>query len=88
MLPAYASATERQGVTAGVGGVEQDLEDGEGAPEQRIVMDHNPAWWDTIAGNVDEVIYTPIKQDATRVAALHSYTCPCVVALQRLELPI
>jgi peptide/nickel transport system substrate-binding protein len=42
------------------------------APEQRIVMERNPNWWDTIPGNVDEVIYTPIRQDATRIAALLS----------------
>jgi len=39
-------------------------------PEKRIVMEANPAWWDKIEGNVTEVIYTPIKSDATRVAAL------------------
>ena len=41
-------------------------------PEQRIVMERNPNWWDEIPGNVDEVIYTPIRQDATRIAALLS----------------
>ena len=32
----------------------------------------NPAWWDKahFQGNVDKVIYTPIKSDPTRVAAL------------------
>ncbi|MGH8765512.1 MAG: ABC transporter substrate-binding protein, partial [Burkholderiales bacterium] len=39
-------------------------------PEKRIVMQANAAWWDKITGNVTEVIYTPIKSDATRVAAL------------------
>jgi len=39
-------------------------------PEKRIVMQANPAWWDKLTGNVTEVIYTPIKSDATRVAAL------------------
>ncbi|MBA3479058.1 MAG: ABC transporter substrate-binding protein [Lautropia sp.] len=42
------------------------------APEQRVVMERNPAWWDTAPGNVDEVMYTPIRQDATRMAALLS----------------
>jgi peptide/nickel transport system substrate-binding protein len=32
----------------------------------------NPNWWDKREGNVDEVIYTPIGNDATRVAALLS----------------
>jgi peptide/nickel transport system substrate-binding protein len=39
-------------------------------PDKRIVMQANPAWWDKISGNVTEVVYTPIKSDATRVAAL------------------
>jgi peptide/nickel transport system substrate-binding protein len=32
----------------------------------------NPNWWGRHEGNVQEVVYTPIKQDATRVAALIS----------------
>jgi peptide/nickel transport system substrate-binding protein len=39
-------------------------------PEQRITMVANPDWWDKTPGNVKEVVYTPIKSDATRVAAL------------------
>lgn len=39
-------------------------------PDKRILMQANTAWWDKIEGNVTEVIYTPIKSDATRVAAL------------------
>ena len=41
-------------------------------PDKRILMQANPAWWDKIEGNVTEVIYTPIKSDSTRVAALLS----------------
>ncbi|MBX3602168.1 MAG: ABC transporter substrate-binding protein [Rubrivivax sp.] len=41
-------------------------------PEQRITMTINPDWWDKHQGNVREVVYTPIKSDATRVAALLS----------------
>ena len=41
-------------------------------PEQRITMTINPDWWDKHQGNVREVIYTPIKSDPTRVAALLS----------------
>ncbi len=41
-------------------------------PDKRIVMTANPAWWDKLEGNVTEVIYTPIKADATRVSALLS----------------
>ena len=39
-------------------------------PDQRLVLEANKAWWDKKPGNVSEVIYTPIKADATRVAAL------------------
>jgi len=39
-------------------------------PDKRIVMQANAGWWDKIPGNITEVIYTPIKSDATRVAAL------------------
>lgn len=41
-------------------------------PDQRITMSANPDWWGQRDGNVTEVIYTPIKSDATRVAALLS----------------
>ncbi len=41
-------------------------------PEQRVSMAANPEWWDKTGGNVKEVIYTPIKSDPTRVAALLS----------------
>jgi len=41
-------------------------------PDKRIVFQANPSWWDRIQGNATEVIYTPIKSDATRIAALLS----------------
>ncbi len=41
-------------------------------PEQRIMMARNDAWWSKPNGNVAQVVYTPIKADATRVAALLS----------------
>ncbi|MBP8308070.1 MAG: ABC transporter substrate-binding protein [Burkholderiaceae bacterium] len=44
----------------------------EWAPDQRIVFTSNPGWWNLREGNVRDVIYTPIKSDATRVAALLS----------------
>lgn len=40
------------------------------APDQRITMKRNPNWWDKHTGNIDEVVYTPIKSDTTRVSAL------------------
>ena len=45
-------------------------------PDQRMVMTRNPAWWGWAANvattNVTEIIYTPIKSEATRVAAMLS----------------
>ena len=32
----------------------------------------NPNWWGKPEGNVDEIVYTPIKSDGTRLAALLS----------------
>jgi peptide/nickel transport system substrate-binding protein len=40
------------------------------SPDQRVTMTVHKEWWDKLQGNVDEVIYTPIKNDGTRVAAL------------------
>jgi len=39
-------------------------------PDKRLVFAANPGWWDKREGNITEVIYTPIKSDATRVSAL------------------
>jgi peptide/nickel transport system substrate-binding protein len=41
-------------------------------PDKRIVMTLNKEWWGKLDGNVTDVIYTPIKSDATRVSALLS----------------
>ena len=41
-------------------------------PDQRLTMSINKDWWGKHGGNVTEVIYTPIKSDPTRVAALLS----------------
>ena len=41
-------------------------------PDKRILFAANAAWWDKLQGNATEVIYTPIKSDATRIAALLS----------------
>ena len=41
-------------------------------PEQRVTMTINNDWWDKHTNNIKEVIYTPIKSDPTRVAALLS----------------
>ena len=45
-------------------------------PEVATVLKRNPAWWGAaqgrFEGNVDEIVYRPIKSDATRMAALLS----------------
>lgn len=41
-------------------------------PDKRVVFAANPDWWDKREGNVTDIVYTPIKADATRVAALLS----------------
>ena len=43
-------------------------------PDQKLVMVKNPNWWgwSNASTNVTEIIYTPIKSEATRVAALLS----------------
>jgi peptide/nickel transport system substrate-binding protein len=41
-------------------------------PDVRTVLVANPDWWDKLDGNVTEIVYMPIKSDATRAAALLS----------------
>ena len=41
-------------------------------PSTRTVIVRNPSYWGTLESNVDEVVFTPIGNDATRVAALLS----------------
>ena len=41
-------------------------------PSTRTVLIRNFNYWDKVEGNVDEVVFTPIGNDATRVAALLS----------------
>ena len=38
----------------------------------KLVLVKNPAWWGKMDGNLTEIVYTPIKSEATRVAALLS----------------
>jgi peptide/nickel transport system substrate-binding protein len=42
------------------------------SPDQRILMSDNAKWWGKKDGNVTRVNYTPVKADATRVAAVLS----------------
>jgi peptide/nickel transport system substrate-binding protein len=41
-------------------------------PGVKTVFTKNPDWWDEPTHNLDEVVFTPIGSDATRVAALLS----------------
>ena len=41
-------------------------------PGIRMVFKRNPSWWHKSEGNVQEIVYTPIANDATRLAALVS----------------
>jgi peptide/nickel transport system substrate-binding protein len=41
-------------------------------PDTRVAMTNNDKWWGKKDGNVTAVNYTPVKADATRVAALFS----------------
>jgi peptide/nickel transport system substrate-binding protein len=41
-------------------------------PDIKTTYKRNPNWWGKFDGNVQEVVYTPIKNDATRLAALVS----------------
>jgi peptide/nickel transport system substrate-binding protein len=41
-------------------------------PDVKTVLRRNPHWWGKFEGNVTEIIYRPIKSDATRTAALFS----------------
>ena len=42
------------------------------APGIKTVYKRNPNWWGKFDGNVQEIVYTPISNDATRLAALIS----------------
>ena len=41
-------------------------------PDVKLSLKRNPDWWDKNTGNVDEVVFTPIKSAAARTAALIS----------------
>lgn len=42
------------------------------APGVKTVYKRNPNWWGKFEGNVQEIVFTPISNDATRLAALVS----------------
>jgi peptide/nickel transport system substrate-binding protein len=39
-------------------------------PDKRVAFEENKGWWAKPEGNVTELVYSPIKADATRVSAL------------------
>ena len=41
-------------------------------PGIRVTLVKNSAWWDRFDGNVTRIVYTPIGNDSTRMAALLS----------------
>jgi len=40
------------------------------APDKEIIFAYHKGWWGKLDGNATEVVYNPIKSDATRVSAL------------------
>jgi peptide/nickel transport system substrate-binding protein len=40
------------------------------APDKEIAFVHHKGWWGKLDGNVTDVVYNPVKSDATRVSAL------------------
>ncbi len=56
-------------------------------PDQRLVLVKNPNYWGTQPTNVTEIIYTPIKAEATRIAALLSGEVDFVLDPSPQDLP-
>ena len=56
-------------------------------PDQKLVLVKNPNYWGNAPTNVTEIIYTPIKADATRVAALLSGELDFVLDPSPQDLP-
>jgi peptide/nickel transport system substrate-binding protein len=55
--------------------------------DQRMVLTRNPNWWGKMEGNVTEIVYTPIKAEATRVAALLSGEVDMILDPSPADLP-
>jgi len=53
----------------------------------KLVLAKNPNWWGKMEGNVTEVVYTPIKSEATRVAALLSGEVDMILDPSPADLP-
>jgi peptide/nickel transport system substrate-binding protein len=59
----------------------------EWVPDQRLVLTQNKNWWGKLEGNITDVIYTPIKSDPTRVAALIAGDVDAVTDLPTQDVP-
>ena len=53
----------------------------------RLVLTRNPNWWGKMEGNVTEIVYTPVRAEATRVAALLSGEVDMVLDPSPADLP-
>ncbi len=53
----------------------------------KLVLAKNPNWWGKAESNVTEIVYTPIKSEATRVAALLSGEIDMVLDPSPADLP-
>ena len=56
-------------------------------PDVKMVLTRAPNWWGKMGGNVTEIVYTPIKSDSTRVAALLSGEVDMVLDPSPADLP-
>ncbi|PKO65963.1 MAG: ABC transporter substrate-binding protein [Betaproteobacteria bacterium HGW-Betaproteobacteria-16] len=56
-------------------------------PDQKIVLVKNPSWWGSAEGNVTEIVYSPVKNVATRMAALLSGEVDFVLDPSPQDLP-
>ncbi len=53
----------------------------------RLVLTRNPNWWGKMEGNVTEIVYTPVRAEATRVAALLSGEVDMILDPSPADLP-
>lgn len=59
----------------------------EWVPDQKLVLTQNKGWWGKAEGNITEIVYTPVKADATRIAALLSGEVDLVLDPSPQDLP-
>jgi peptide/nickel transport system substrate-binding protein len=53
----------------------------------RLVLTRNPNWWGKMEGNVTEIVYSPVRAEATRVAALLSGEVDMILDPSPADLP-